>query len=78
MYQNHDRVKKSMEQSEFELRFLKMKHWGETLRSELAAIISESPPVIIYHYTDINGLLGMISTGKIWATHSARLNDSSE
>jgi len=67
-----------MEQSEFEEKFVKMEHWWETLRSELAAFISESPPRIIYHYTDINGLLGMISTGKIWATHSARLNDSSE
>lgn len=55
-----------------------MEHWWEALRVELAAIISESPPIIIYHYTDINGLLGMIVTGKIWATHVSRLNDSSE
>lgn len=55
-----------------------MERWWESLRSELAAIISESPPKIIYHYTDINGLLGMILSGKIWATHISRLNDSSE
>ncbi|MDP1679199.1 MAG: DUF2971 domain-containing protein [Candidatus Nitrotoga sp.] len=67
-----------MEQSEFEERFVKMERWWESLRSELAAIISESPPIIIYHYTDINGLLGMILSGKIWATHISRLNDSSE
>ena len=67
-----------MEQLEFEERFVKMEDWWEALRSELAAIISESPPIIIYHYTDINGLLGMILSGKIWATHSSRLNDSSE
>ena len=67
-----------MEQSEFEERFVKMERWWESLRSELAVIISESPPIIIYHYTDINGLLGMILSGKIWATHISRLNDSSE
>lgn len=67
-----------MEQSEYEERFVRMEQWWETLRSELAAIISESPPIIIYHYRDINGLLGMILTGKIWATHISRLNDSSE
>ncbi len=55
-----------------------MDQWWETVRAELAAIISESPPRIIYHYTDIDGLLGMILTGKIWATHVSRLNDSSE
>ena len=67
-----------MEQSEFEEKFVKMERWWETLRSELAAFISENPPTIIDHYTDINGLLGMISSGKIWGTHSSRLNDSSE
>lgn len=67
-----------MEQSEYEERFVRMEHWWEALRGELAAIISESPPIIIYHYTDINGLLGLIVTGKIWATHVSRLNDSSE
>lgn len=67
-----------MEQSEYEERFARMEQWWETIRVELAAIISESPPKIIYHYTDINGLLGVIVTGKIWATHISRLNDSSE
>lgn len=67
-----------MEQSEYEERFRKMEQWWEPLRVELAAIISDSSPIVIYHYTDINGLLGMIETGKIWATHVSRLNDSSE
>jgi hypothetical protein len=67
-----------MEKSEFEERYAKMEQWGETLRVELAAIITESPPAIIYHYTDIDGLLGMVISGKIWATHVSRLNDSSE
>lgn len=67
-----------MEQSEYEKRLRKMEQWWEPLRAGLAAIISDSPPIVIYHYTDINGLLGMIETGKIWATHVSRLNDSSE
>ena len=67
-----------MEQSEIDERFRKMEQWWETLRTELVAIFPNSPPIIIYHYTDINGLLGMIETGKIWATHVSRLNDSSE
>jgi len=67
-----------MEQSEYEERFARMEQWWETLRVELAAIISESPPKVIYHYTDINGFLGMIVTSKIWATHISKLNDSSE
>lgn len=67
-----------MEQSEYDERIQKMERWWEELRTELVAIVSESPPSIIYHYTDINGLLGMTTTGKIWATHISRLNDSSE
>jgi len=67
-----------MEQSEYEERFVRMERWWEAIRVELAAIISESPPRIIYHYTDINGLLGLIVTGEIWATHVSRLNDASE
>ena len=54
-----------MEQSEYEERIRKMEQWWETLRAELASIISDSPPIVIYHYTDINGLLGMIETGRI-------------
>lgn len=67
-----------MEKEEYESRITRMQGWWEPLRGELGAISTESPPAIIYHYTDINGLLGMIATGKIWATHVSRLNDSSE
>jgi hypothetical protein len=67
-----------MEETKYEERYMRMEKWWETLRSELAAIISDSPPEVIYHYTDINGFLGIIASGKIWATHVSRLNDSSE
>lgn len=67
-----------MEQSEFEERITNISQWSETIRIELAGMISNNPPTIVYHYTDIAGLLGMIQEGKIWATHVSRLNDSSE
>lgn len=35
-------------------------------------------PDRLYHYTDANGLEGIIRTGKLWATHRKFLNDSSE
>jgi hypothetical protein len=35
-------------------------------------------PDRLYHYTDANGLEGIVRTGKLWATHRKFLNDSSE
>jgi len=44
----------------------------------LAQLINNTPVKIIYHYTDVNGLIGLISNSFVWATHTGRLNDSSE
>jgi hypothetical protein len=35
-------------------------------------------PPRLYHYTDVQGLLGIIQTQTLWATHVDYLNDSSE
>jgi predicted RNA-binding protein len=35
-------------------------------------------PPVVYHYTDINGLKGIIDSKNIWATHSSFLNDGKE
>ena len=35
-------------------------------------------PGLLYHYTDSSGLLGIIKSGMLWATHFEYLNDSSE
>lgn len=35
-------------------------------------------PETLYHYTDINGLVGIWEKGQIWATNSMYLNDTSE
>jgi Protein of unknown function (DUF2971) len=33
---------------------------------------------IVYHYTDANGLVGIINSGKLWSTNTSFLNDPSE
>ena len=32
----------------------------------------------LYHYTNLDGLKGILSTKSLWATHFANLNDSTE
>ncbi len=39
---------------------------------------SVSPSTTLYHYTGIGGLIGIVETGKIWASHAYYLNDSKE
>ena len=67
-----------MDDAEYEGRVAIMNEWSETVRQELAKLISENPPKVIYHYTDVRGLIGMIASGRIWATHVSRLNDAME
>jgi len=67
-----------MENTEFEDNISAMDVWAEDLRSELAEIITNEPSKTIFHYTDVNGLIGLISHGCVWATHASRLNDISE
>lgn len=43
------------------------------------AILEDRPPSgILYHYTDQNGLLGIVSSKEIWASKINYLNDSEE
>jgi hypothetical protein len=35
-------------------------------------------PAFLYHYTNGDGLLGIVQTSTLWATHIAYLNDSTE
>jgi hypothetical protein len=67
-----------MNSAEYETKISIMNQWADSVRTELANLISKNPPQIVYHYTDINGLLGIIESDCIWATHVSRLNDSSE
>lgn len=46
--------------------------------SFLNDIDSQSPPEVIYHYTNDGGLKGILETGKIWLSDAFSLNDPSE
>ena len=58
----------------------------DLLETELEAIGREYPsqlqgtptPHIIHHYTDDNGLRGILQSGKLWLTDAFYLNDPSE
>lgn len=39
---------------------------------------SKDPPPMLWHYTNTRGMLGILSSGKLWATHTQFLNDASE
>lgn len=41
-------------------------------------ILFRPPPEILYHYTDQEGLLGIVRTKEIWASHTQYLNDRQE
>ncbi len=45
---------------------------------ELQQHIEREPPLLLCHYTNQHGLLGIISTGEIWATSVNDLNDRKE
>jgi Protein of unknown function (DUF2971) len=67
-----------MDNAEFEDRIATMDKWSELVRQELVKLICANPPKVIYHYTDVRALIGMIASGRIWATHVSRLNDAME
>ena len=41
-------------------------------------MLSCTPPSLLYHYTDKNGLLGIVKHNEVWATHHQCLNDTQE
>ncbi len=42
------------------------------------SILNRQPPEILYHYTTQTGLLGMVTSREIWASHMQYLNDVRE
>jgi hypothetical protein len=40
--------------------------------------IDDSLPELLHHYTDHDGLIGIIESGALWATHIGCLNDETE
>jgi hypothetical protein len=45
---------------------------------ELQRHIDEPPPAALHHYTNQHGLLGILTSGEIWATTITDLNDRKE
>lgn len=45
---------------------------------ELWRRLQGDPPEIIYHYTNADGLVGIVSSGSLWATDLRFVNDASE
>jgi hypothetical protein len=41
-------------------------------------ILDRVPPPILYHYTNQHGLLGILDSKEIWASHTQYLNDANE
>lgn len=48
------------------------------LRQRLVTGAATRVPETLYHYTDAAGLLGIVTSRTVWATHYAYLNDASE
>jgi hypothetical protein len=46
--------------------------------SHVKYILNQQPPDTLYHYTNQQGLLGILKSKEIWATHTQYLNDSRE
>jgi len=51
---------------------------GPFTRVILNEVLLQVPPGLLYHYTTLAGLLGIISQQEIWATHTQYLNDHRE
>lgn len=48
------------------------------LRSSSPSSGADLPNVLVYHYTDAAGFLGIVSSGSLWMTRSDFLNDTAE
>lgn len=67
-----------MNEAEYENRIELMNKWADSVSQELANLISKSPGRVVYHYTNAPALIGMLESGRIWATHVSRMNDVME
>lgn len=51
---------------------------SERLAESRQCIQPKERPAVLFHYTNSNGLLGILSSSRLWATNYRFLNDSSE
>jgi hypothetical protein len=50
----------------------------QTLETLSLKHVDEDTPPKLFHYTDTGGLLGILDSQQLWATHSFYLNDATE
>jgi hypothetical protein len=50
--------------------------WDAAVKVLPYTITTDVP--VIWHYTDVGGLFGIISKSKLWASHAFHMNDASE
>lgn len=53
------------------------------VKQEIGRIYEDSlskpePNKMVYHYTSLQGLMGILDTGKMWASHVRYMNDPEE
>jgi hypothetical protein len=46
--------------------------------SAVEEVLAVDPPTHLFHYTSPPGLIGIVSSKKIWATHASFMNDTKE
>lgn len=51
---------------------------AEKIIASFVTTLTEEPPEIVYHYTNVVGLRGILETGQLWLTDIFDLNDPSE
>lgn len=51
---------------------------GDKLIDEVWSNEEDSPPDLVYHYTDASGLVGFLNSKKLWSTEYRFMNDASE
>jgi hypothetical protein len=50
----------------------------EQFERDIEPITSDKPAGPLFHYTSSAGIINILKTGKVWATHCRHLNDTSE
>src|SRR5208337_1945111 len=48
------------------------------LSRKIEALLAERAPKKLYHFTDLQGILGILKSGELWCTNAQYLNDSVE
>jgi hypothetical protein len=56
---------------------IKQLFWREAIRLRVIEPFPKTPPVL-YHYTSLQGLMGIVNSNEVWLTDYGYLNDTSE